>query len=84
MSKRKPYNDVLGYVASRKCHHSCGGHIVIYDREKGADIDADARWVVMHEPSGNHVAFSTRRQASDVMKDLASGKNENGIDIYPD
>jgi len=72
-SKRKPYNDVYGYVASRKCYAGCGGYIVIYDRENGFDIDADERWIVMHEPSSLHVAVPTRAGAYKDMKLAAKG-----------
>lgn len=69
MTDRKPHSRNLGYVSERKCKASCGGHIVIYDREAGFDCDADERWIVMHEPSSIHVAVKSRKDAYDVMRD---------------
>ena len=86
MSKRKPHNENAGYVAERRCRTRCGGHIVIYDRERGAeDIDADERWVVMHEPSSIHVAVRTRRMAYRMMNDAAEqGMIVLGHDVESD
>lgn len=72
-SKRKPHSDNVGYVAELKCKAPCGGHIVIYDRERGFDIDADHRWIVMHEPSSLHVSVPSLRRARAEMKDAAAG-----------
>jgi len=69
-SNRKPHNGNAGYVCERKCR--VGGHIVIYDRDR-TDIDADHRWIVMHEPSSVHVAIKSQRAARDLMKSLADG-----------
>jgi hypothetical protein len=80
-SKRKPYNGNAGYVASLKCKAPCGGHIVIYDRNKGFDCDADGRWIVMHEPSRLHVSVPSLTLARKTMKDAAAG---GGVaDILP-
>jgi tRNA G10 N-methylase Trm11 len=68
-TNRKPHSNNAGYVAERKC--AAGGHVVIYDREKGFELDADKRWVVMHEPSSVHVAVRSRTMAYDVMKAAA-------------
>lgn len=73
MSKRKPYNQNAGYVASLKCKAPCGGHIVIY-KAKEADIDADEPWIVMHEPSSLHIAVSSRSKAYEGMKLAAIGE----------
>ena len=81
MSTRKPHNDNLGYVCELKCKAPCGGHIVIYDRAKGFDCDADHRWIVMHEPSSLHVAVPSLRDARAFMKSAAAG---DGEEIYPD
>lgn len=75
MSKRKPYNDSPGYVASRKCRD---GHVVVYDREKGGDwIDGSTRWVVAHynaeEANDGLLDMASKRQALDLMKDTAAG-----------
>lgn len=68
---RKPYCHVAGYRTMRVC--KAGGHVVIYDRKQGADIDADYRYVVMHEPSTIHVAVSSMPKAMELMKQVASG-----------
>lgn len=80
-SKRKPYNHLAGYVASRKSKHPTGGHFVIYDRSKGFDCDTDERWIVQHEPSGRHVAVRTKDIATDIMKSMAGGYGD--VDLYP-
>lgn len=67
LSTRKPHSHLAGYVSERTCKAACGGHIVIYDRNKGFDCDAATRWIVMHEPSSIHVAVSNRPQAYAVM-----------------
>lgn len=82
MTKRKPHNDLAGYVAERKCHAPCGGHIVIYDRHNGFVCDADDRWIVMHEPSSLHVSVPTKAHAYDLMKACAAG--EPAADILPE
>lgn len=69
MGNRKPHSDNAGYVSERKC--AAGGHVVIYDREKGLDLDGDYRWVVMHEPSSVHVCVSSKTRAYEVMYDAA-------------
>lgn len=83
MSIRKPYNDVIGYVCSLKVRtpndSGVGGHIVIYDRYKGFDCDADDRWIVMHEPSSLHVSVPTLESARVLMK-LAAWSDPNYID----
>ena len=84
MSRRKPHNDIAGYVAELKCHRPCGGHIVIYDRKNGADwIDADDRYIVMHEPSSLHVSVTNMPTARDLMKDAARGEGQAQADIIP-
>lgn len=72
-STRKPYSEILGYVASRRCQAACGGWIVIYDRKAGFDCDADERWIVMHEPSSLHVAVRSREDAYEAMRQAAAG-----------
>ncbi len=67
---RKPHSTLAGYVCELKA--KLGGHIVVFDRENGADdIDADTRWIVMHMPSSLHVAVHSQAQARDVMKGVA-------------
>jgi len=69
----KPHRDDAGYVAEMKC--KLGGHIVIYDRENGGNwIDADTRWIVMHQPSGNHVAAKSLSMARSTMQGVAKAR----------
>lgn len=76
VSKRKPYNDIAGYHASRKCQPEVGGHVVIIDRANGGDwIAADSRWIVVKEPEGIHVAVHTRETATHLMKATAAAKS---------
>lgn len=82
---RKPHAENAGYVCERKAR--LGGHIVVYDRERGADVDADHRWIVMHEPSSLHVAVETERQARAIMKGLAEAREleeaRQFADVFP-
>jgi hypothetical protein len=82
---RKPHAGNAGYVCERKAR--LGGHIVVYDREHGADVDADYRWIVMHEPSSLHVAVQTEREARALMKDLAEARTledaRQFADLFP-
>lgn len=77
VSKRKPHNHIPGYVAERVSKHpKLPGHFVIYDRNKGFEIDADERWIVMHEPSSAHIAVKTLAIARSIMYAAAEGGNE--------
>jgi hypothetical protein len=75
---RKPHNVNAGYVCELVSKHpKLPGHIVIYDRdaEPSPGIDADERWIVMHEPSSHHVAVPSLAAARLVMKAMANGSN---------
>lgn len=79
MSNRKPHNDNAGYVCELKSRHpNLPGHFVIYDRDAtpSPGIDADSRWIVMHEPSSHHVAVPSLRDARALMKTMAAGGND--------
>ena len=78
-SNRKPHMHNAGYVTERKSQHpKLPGHIVIYDRdaEPSPGIDADERWIVMHEPSSYHVSVKSRQVAQDLMVSMAAGGND--------
>lgn len=78
MSKRKPHADNAGYVAERISRHPLlPGHFVIYDRdaEPSPGIDANERWIVMHEPSSYLVCVSNLPAAREIMCDMAAGGN---------
>jgi hypothetical protein len=72
VSMRKPHAGNAGFVCERKAR--LGGHIVVYDRKRGCDVDADERWIVMQEPSSRHLAIATETRARDLMKGLADAR----------
>lgn len=75
---RKPHNMNAGYVCELKSKHpKLPGHFVIYDRnaDPGPDIDADYRWVLMHEPSSHFVSVETLASARALMKQMAAGSD---------
>jgi hypothetical protein len=74
---RKPHMNNAGYVTERKSKHpKLPGHFVVYDREAGFEIDADERWIVMHEPSSYHIAVPSRRVAQLLMASMAAGGDD--------
>lgn len=76
MSTRKPHMQNAGYVTERKSKHpKLPGHFVVYDRDANPSpgIDADERWIVMHEPSSHHVAVSSMDKARALMVDMSNG-----------
>lgn len=73
-SKRRPHSRDPGYVASLRCKR--GGWIVVYDRQLTM-IDADRRWVVMHQPSGLFFSEASQTKARDWMKTLAAAKTHS-------
>lgn len=77
-STRKPHAGNAGYVTERKSKHPwLPGYFVVYDRDADPppDIDADFRWIVMHEPSGYHVAARNLPAARALMVAMASGED---------
>jgi hypothetical protein len=69
----KPHRGNAGYVCEMKA--KLGGHVVIYDREApGVSIDADERWIVMHEPSSRHIAIGSKAHARSVMQGVARAR----------
>lgn len=74
---KKLYGGNIGYVAERKLPD--GSHVVIYDRCAGFEIDADDRWIVMHEPSTRFVSCCSLQTARSIMVAVANG--DNVVDI---
>jgi hypothetical protein len=72
VNPRKPHAGNAGYVCERRAR--LGGHLVVYDRNSGFEIDAGERWILMHEPSGRHVAMPTEGAARETMKALAEAR----------
>lgn len=80
---RKPHRNDDGYVCELRCR--LGGHVVIYDRQRGADwIDADERWIVMHQPSTRHVAVPSLAFARDIMRGVARAESVRAAQVYAD
>ncbi|TXH41324.1 MAG: hypothetical protein E6Q97_37780 [Desulfurellales bacterium] len=75
---RNPYTKNAGYVTAQESRHpKLPGHFVIYDRNQpGVDVDADDRWIVMHEPSSYHVSCTSLRVAREVMTIVADGGDD--------
>jgi hypothetical protein len=74
MSKRKPFNDRAGYVASRK-NPLTGVHNVIYiASEQG--IDADAKYVTVCEAHCQMVSATSIPRARLDMKDASQWCSE--------
>lgn len=83
MSKRKPHNDLLGYVCERKSKHSkLPGHFAVFARDKGGDwvtgADGD-RYAVAHikpdDSMGCVVCMPNLPSARAVMYEMADGGN---------
>jgi hypothetical protein len=70
MSKRKPHNDVIGYVCEIQNRVTGVGHVVIYDRNKGFDCGADGRYVVVCETHGTMVSETALPRARMSMKSV--------------
>lgn len=66
MSNRKPYNDRIGYIASR--HNDVnGGWVVIYDA-KAQNVDVDGRYVVSCETHGTLTGATSLPKARPFLK----------------
>lgn len=82
-SRRKPHNDLAGYVCERKSHHpKLPGHFAIFDKNKGGDWvtgDDGNRWGLLHiktdDTSGCVVCFTNLPSARAVMVEMCDGSN---------
>ena len=70
MSKRKPHNDVIGYVCELRNRVTGIDYVVIYDRNKGFECDADGRYVVVCEAHGTMVSETSLPRARMSMKSV--------------
>lgn len=71
MSKRKPYNDRAGYVASRKSSPN-GGWVVIYvATEQGIDVDGN-RYAIVCESHGTMVGANKIQDARVITENPAN------------
>ena len=70
MSKRKPHNDVIGYVCELRNRVTGIDYVVIYDRNKGFDCDSDGRYVVVCEAHGTMVSETSLPRARMSMKSV--------------
>lgn len=78
----KPHRGNAGYVCEMKC--KLGGHVVIYDRKSGFEIDADSRWIVMHEPSSRHIEIASLAHARTVMQGVARARTVDDARLHAD
>lgn len=79
MSARKPHMENAGYVTERKSKHpKLPGYFVVYDRDAtpSPGMDADNRWIVMHEPSSHMVSLPNMPAARALMVAMANGSDE--------
>jgi len=72
---RKPHSGNAGYVTERKMQ-AYPGYVVIYDRDRGFDIDADYRWIVMHEPTSLYLNVPALADARRLMEDAVCNPEE--------
>lgn len=83
MSRRKPHNDLAGYVCELKSKHpKLPGHFAIFDKKKGGEWvtgEDGQRYGLLHvrsdDTSGCVVCFSNLPSARAVMKDMANGSD---------
>lgn len=68
MTTRKPHNDILGYVCELRNRRTGIGHVVIYDRNKGFDCDADYRYVISCEGHNTMTSAPSMPRAREIMK----------------
>lgn len=64
MSKRKPYNENAGYIASRKFNDA---YIVIYDAEESG-VDVDGKYAVVCETHSCMTGATSMPKAREIMK----------------
>lgn len=80
-SKRKPHNDLAGYVCERKSFHpKLLGYFVIFDKNKGGEWvtgEDGNRYAVLHikedDTSGCVITFTSLPTARAVMVDMTQG-----------
>src|SRR5574339_17024 len=68
MSTRKPHNDILGYVCELRNRRTGVGHVVIYDRNKGFDCDAEYRYIISCETHNTMTSAPSMPKAREIMK----------------
>ena len=64
----KPHNRNTGYVCELRNRRIGIGHVVIYDRQKGFDCDADDRYVIVCETHHTMTSASAMPKARAIMK----------------
>ena len=69
-SARKPHNLNVGYVCEIRNRKTGVGYVVVYDRNKGFDCDADGRYVVVCETHGTMVSDTSLPRARLSMKSV--------------
>lgn len=83
-SRRKPHNHYAGYVTERRviCEHD--GHLILLDRERGADIDAPGRWIILWEPwQGSQPArWADYTDEKTARRDLYAAREDEEADLW--
>lgn len=79
---RSPYTRNAGHTASIPA--KLGGWIVVYDRSRGFELDADDRWIVMHEPSTGHISIKSREKALFIMHAVANADSISAAQVHAD
>lgn len=69
-SIRKPHNDILGYVCELRNRRTGVNYVVIYDRNKGFDCDADYRYIISCEEHGVMTSAPSMPRAREIMKSV--------------
>jgi len=67
-SKRKPHNLNAGYVCELVNRRTGVGPVVIYDRQRGFDFDADERYIIVCEEHHSGTTSPSLPRARLIMK----------------
>lgn len=67
MSKRKPYNEDAGYIASLRSGHNKGWVVIYNAKEQGLD-DADGKYAVVCQTHKTIVNTTSLPKAREIMK----------------
>jgi DnaJ-class molecular chaperone len=68
VSNRKPHSDIVGYVCELKNRRTGSGYVVIYDRQKGFDCDAEYRYIISCETHNTMTSAPSLPKAREIMK----------------
>lgn len=80
-----PFSQETGFVTAQDVPRPLGGHIVLYDLEKGAfpklavDVKKAGRWIVVYRPGSNYARFKSRSMARQAMTEITELKDKYGL-----